>query len=105
MLVPASMLKFIGCDTSNRISTTVSGANPSYTATEDCWVIVEISTPVQGSSCNAAIDGIPVVAISSSQTGVTQYAIYLLPLKKGQQITTRAVAGATYALTPYGLKL
>ena len=102
---PCESVQFCGCDTNNIISTAVTGANPSYTATVDCWVKVEIQTTAVGSSAYAAIDGVPVVAISSPQAGVYQYGTYLLPLKKGQQVTTRNLTGATYSLTSYGLKL
>lgn len=104
-LFSASMLQFIGFDANNAISAAVTGANPSYTATEDCWVKVEITTTAYGSSAYAAIDGLPVVGISSPQQGATQYATYLLPVKKGQQITTRNLTGMSYSLTPYRLKL
>lgn len=88
----------LNMDVSNTI-TTITGPNASWTATENCFALASMG----GTSDRPAtiyIDGVAVVVIALATTsGITYPFKTFIPVKKGQTVSTRNVAGHAYEVT------
>lgn len=76
-----------GIDTSNLLATLTS-QGASYTATQNCYAIVTISSSSGGFAPQVYIDNVVVLSVSTGFTLVTN-----IPIAKGQTISTRANYG------------
>lgn len=84
-------------DVSNTI-TTITGANASWTATENCFALAKMGG-TSGVAASIAIDGVNVVVCSlASSSSVTYPFETSFPVKKGQTVTTRNASGHQYEI-------
>lgn len=78
----------------------INGYGKTYTATQDCAMIIKCGTANTSVPTNVSIDGVVVAASILASSSVTTYPCIFPPIyvKKGQTVATRNAAGQNYQI-------
>lgn len=91
---------FLGIDTTNVL---VSDITTTWTATENCWLVVTMETSGTNCRTDISIDGVT-VAEFYCYNSITTARSAAFPIIKGQVIKRVTNAGSGITLRVYGLK-
>ena len=101
-LFPASNMGAVGLDPSNVLHR-ITTENGSWTATSDCWCVGGMGKGTSASQTEIYLNNVKILIQWSAQAGSTDAYPVCFPVKKGQTVKTRNIAGQLYDLSFYAI--